>query len=355
MVERVVRGYLLLVLMFFFLFIFADLSFKLQDILKAKAPFGLVLDYYLCQLPRIFVWVSPLAFLLSSFYHIGTLTRNNEIIALRTQGISIFQISRIFIVLAFLLSVVSLVVQEKSAAFFFKKSPNALALEKENLSENSVIENFAFYSSSNYIVFARQYYPQKGRFLDVTIFRQNDSGELLEEIIGQELFFEKTWVIRNAIFYKMQDKKLVEEENSVWEERVLLISEKPDEIRIRKNAEWDNFSLRQLQKEAQKFALWKTNKITQLIVIEMHRKMAESFSMFFLMLGGLPFALRIRQRKVGLSSLGLSVVLCFAYYFLFSLSLAFGKTGILFIWWIAPWVPNIFFGVSGVVGILHLR
>ena len=87
--------------------------------------------------------------------------------------------------------------------------------------------------------------------------------------------------------------------------------------------------------------------------IEFHRKIALSFSTLFLVLGSLPFALRVRQRRVGLSSLGLAFFVSFLYYVMFSLSSPLGKIDFFFPW-IACWLPNIFFGVSGLIGLSSL-
>jgi len=72
------------------------------------------------------------------------------------------------------------------------------------------------------------------------------------------------------------------------------------------------------------------------------------------LLAALPFALQIKTRRAGLSSLGTAIIFYFLYYVLSSLSLALGKIDF-FPPPIAAWLTNIFFGISGLVGLMSLQ
>ncbi len=350
-----VYGYVMLLLSFFFLYFITDLSFKLQDILQSKVGFKTILRYYLYQSPTIFIQVTPLSALLSVLYTIGVLNRNNEIMAMRVQGVSIYKLSRSFLVFGLFLSFTLLFVQDKIIPYLSKNYSQGLKLEANISYKPEVIKNFAFYSQDNHIVFAREYRPAQNLFSDVNIFKKDDQGDIIEEIISRELVFDHRWILRGALVYKMQNNRLVEESIPFWQEKIFDFKEKPSDIFLRKNTDWQGLSFKDLKHEMIKFSGWKSGNVIRSLVIEIHRRLAQSFSIFFLILGGLPFALRIRQRKVGLSSLGISIIFCLVYYVMFALSLPLGEEGFIFVSWIAPWIANIFFGVSGIVGLMGLR
>jgi lipopolysaccharide export system permease protein len=88
--------------------------------------------------------------------------------------------------------------------------------------------------------------------------------------------------------------------------------------------------------------------------VEYHRKIAMNFALFFLLVGTFPFALKIRQRRAAMSAFALTLSFCFVYYFLFSFCIALGKSD-LFPPWIAAWMTNLFFGVSGLVGLASVK
>lgn len=66
-----------------------------RDLLDAGATREDIFYYFLVRLPRFFSVVLPLTLLVSLLYSLGKLHRNNEIIALRAAGASLFEITRV--------------------------------------------------------------------------------------------------------------------------------------------------------------------------------------------------------------------------------------------------------------------
>lgn len=67
---------------------------SLPDLLSSKAKGTEILFYYLLSLPGYLPTILPITFLVSLLFSLGTLHRNNEIIAMRATGASLFRISR---------------------------------------------------------------------------------------------------------------------------------------------------------------------------------------------------------------------------------------------------------------------
>ncbi|MDP4693186.1 MAG: LptF/LptG family permease, partial [Opitutales bacterium] len=66
----------------------------LPDLLSQKAGFQKIVFYYALALPTYLPAILPIAFLVSLLFSLGSLHRNNEIIAMRATGASLFRISR---------------------------------------------------------------------------------------------------------------------------------------------------------------------------------------------------------------------------------------------------------------------
>ena len=90
------------------------------------------------------------------------------------------------------------------------------------------------------------------------------------------------------------------------------------------------------------------------MIIRYNQKIADPLSHFFLIIGILPFALEIKKRKVGLTSLGVGFIFGFIYYFISSFSIALGKSGILLAY-LSPWMAPLFFLTIGITGLLLIR
>ena len=67
---------------------------SLPDLLDARATAGQILFYYSLSLPTYLPACLPVAFLVSLLFSLGSLHRNNEIVALRASGNSLLRISR---------------------------------------------------------------------------------------------------------------------------------------------------------------------------------------------------------------------------------------------------------------------
>ncbi len=350
--KQIFWGYILLLVVFILLHIIIDIFVQLSDILKNKTPLFFLLKYYLFFTPQMFLRTSPISFLIACLYSIGTLSKNNEIISLRTQGLSILSIAKIFIIFSVLVSFFSLFIEDKilpsSLAYL-----NTFNYKEKNTQRN--ISNFSFYASGGFIIFAKNFNPQKNLLTNVKIFIQDKEGNISKEIMADELVYkEGGWQAKNAYVYEISKNKLNLLASKFFKAKKIKISEKPADLSQSSNIEWANLSLKTLKKQINKFSFWKEGKIINNLKTEFHKKISFSFSPLFLLLGGLPFALRIKKRKVGLSSLGLSILISFLYYLIFSLGSSLAKIGF-FHPLIGSWLANIFLGVSGIWGLLSLR
>lgn len=357
--KKLFFGFSCALLSFFFLYIIIDLFTALQDFVKAKTSIELIVRYYLLMMPTIFIQVAPLSFLITSLYTIGMLNKSNEMVSLRTQGLSPSGIAAIFIVLASLISVVSLYVDDKVVP---RASLKIEAMDihsdeedKETDETKKVINNFHFYTKTNKLVFARSYDPNTAVLSHVNIFQLNEQGITTEEIISQQIrYIDGEWVAQSATLYSVEDGIVNFEKARQEPVYPLGFYESPKEILRRAKLKWTDLSLKDIKKQIANFTQWKAHKITRLLKVEFHRKIAQNFALLFILIGALPFSLRIQQRKVGMSALVLTIAFCFVYYFLFSLSVALGKSDF-FAPAMACWLTNIFFAVSGVVGMSYLK
>ena len=108
--ERYIAGsvlqiFFLCLVTFIMLFVVVDLFSHLDVILQNRVGLAALARYYLTLLPSVFIQVAPFACLLSTLYAFAKLNHDNEIIAMRAAGLSIFQITRTAIVFGFIASI----------------------------------------------------------------------------------------------------------------------------------------------------------------------------------------------------------------------------------------------------------
>ncbi len=145
-------------LTFFCLYIVIDVLSHLQDILKHKVPLEMLLRYYLAYLPIIFTQVSPIACLLATLYTFGKLNRDNEIIAMRSCGLSIFQIIKNVLIFGMIISVFGFWIFDKFVPASLSLTEKIKAriesgIEGPSQKENEVIRNLSMYGLKNRLFF----------------------------------------------------------------------------------------------------------------------------------------------------------------------------------------------------------
>ena len=352
-VGRLLKSFFFLALNFFLLYLIISLLSDLQDILKANLNIKDLLAGYIFNSVTISEKMLTFAFLIASLHLIGTLNYHNEITAMRTEGIGIMNLSRMFITTAILVSLFCLFIDNNIVPLLRENRSFAYQSKLKAQTPKKTIENFAYYSQDGYFIFARKFDVGKNKMEGVNIFKENGKGQLEEEIIAPQLFwYNRKWHLQNSTHYRLAGNDFILQSSS--EEELLSLAESPSKLATHTAQSWQYLSLKELRRSIKSFSRWKSSKIANILKLEFHKKIAFSFSPFFLLLAALPFALQIKTRRAGLSSLGTAIIFYFLYYVLSSLSLALGKIDF-FPPSIAAWLTNIFFGISGLVGLMSLQ
>jgi lipopolysaccharide export system permease protein len=96
------------VILFVVVFIFLAVDFfeKIDNFIEAGAPLFKVLLFFQFRIPFVVTQIAPLSLLMSLMIVIGLMNKNNELIALRSSGVSPFIIMRSILAIALTCSVV---------------------------------------------------------------------------------------------------------------------------------------------------------------------------------------------------------------------------------------------------------
>ena len=105
--KEVFLSFVVAFMFFFFIFVVNVLLLKAEDIFSKNVPFDDVFLIILYSIPKYMIFTIPFGTLVGSLMAMGRLNADNEILALRASGISIFKIFLPILVLGLMLSVVS--------------------------------------------------------------------------------------------------------------------------------------------------------------------------------------------------------------------------------------------------------
>lgn len=320
--------------LFFFLYIIIDIFSHLDDILKQQVNIRILLQYYLSYVPIIFVQVSPITCLLAVLYTFGKLNRNNEIIAMRASGLSIFQITRTVIILGIIVSVFVFWVNDKfvpqSLSLTEKmKGQMESATLKAKEKQQEVITNLCMYGLRNRLIFVNKFFPAKGRMENIVILEHDEKQNITKKIVANVgLYSDGLWRFYQSITYNFDENGQIMREPQYLEEEIMTIPETPREFLTQRQRP-DFMNIAQLDDYIWKLSRSGAITVIRNLKVDLYQRFTMPFTSLIIILLGIPFALKMKKRATGLSTIGISIMTGFLYYVLNAVSIALGKAGIL--------------------------
>jgi len=179
---------------------------SLPDLLNTQASFGEIAFYYGLSLPAYLPAILPIAFLVSLLFSLGSLHRNNEIVAMRASGASLFRISRylwiagLFLSLLLLYLTASLVPKtvEQSRTFLENFEYAAAEAQQSNRSNVGMLYNLGFDNRKDgRLWFMNRFSERAWLGSGVNVHTRGSDGNELSRISAREAYFDDTnehWV-----------------------------------------------------------------------------------------------------------------------------------------------------------------
>lgn len=333
---------------FFFLLVFIslyeiiDLFEHLDDFLAVKVTLKTILKYYLLFIPPIFVQIVPVAILLSTLFVLGYMTRYNEIVALKACGVNLYYLVFPFMKLALSLSVIAFLVNETIVPNSFNRLNIIKEKNWEGQSSSKIFHDFTFYGAERRFYYLRTFnYPEKT--LEGILILEYYPNRVIKKRIDAEVAFwqGQGWLFRDGIIrYFDQQEFFVKEE--LFKEKVMYFKESPEDF-LRQQKKLETMNLLTLRKYIK--YLKEAGFQPHQELVEWQYRFAFPLISFFIILLGIPFALKIHRASL-LYGVGVSLALCLFYYLCISLSLALGKQRG-FPPFLSAWSANILFGGIG--------
>jgi lipopolysaccharide export system permease protein len=109
---RFLRALVFSLLVFIAIYVIVDLVEHLDTFVDARASADQVFRYYLNYVPAIIVLTLPIAVLMASLFTVGGLSKSNELMAMKSVGLSLWRISTPILIIGLLLSGMLLVFAE---------------------------------------------------------------------------------------------------------------------------------------------------------------------------------------------------------------------------------------------------
>jgi len=341
---------------FLILWIALDLFSELSNFQRARLWFGDIAEYYLVKTPSFLVVVLPVALLLALLYTLTNHARHHEITAIRAAGISMWRLCLPYLVVGFLASVALFAFNELWVPDSEEMADQIRARRTQSgaqtTNRNEVRDtSFKNVSGGRTWLHIRSFNIVSGDMTGVGIIWNRPDGTSVWLDAERAAWTNGVWTFYNLRQYEQATKL-----RPVLVTNVLAFpefSETPAQIRsaIRLN---NSLSLRKARRadipitEILNYLRLNPNPEradARWLYTKLHGRLAIPWTCLIVVLIAIPFGAASGRRNVfvGVAS---SILICFVYFVLQQLCLALGTGGYLQPW-LAGWLPNLAFGITG--------
>ncbi|MBU4376110.1 MAG: LptF/LptG family permease [Candidatus Omnitrophica bacterium] len=359
LLNHFIGPFIFCLLSFIFVYIAIDLFNNLNEMVESRLDIITVFYYYLNLIPFIFVQTAPIAVLVAIMYSLGIFNRNNEILAMRSSGISLLDILTPLIMMGLLISVAAFLVNDRvvptssmtSARIKDEKMEKVKNTKKLKKKVEIELENIAFHGKKNRIIYARRYFVFQKKIVGLIIFNQDKEQSVTSKITASEASWQNDkWYGRTVVSFNLDKTGRIVGDPDFYEEAYIDIEEDPADFRQRQN-QTEFMSSAELKKCIGYLSFVGGTTVRNLKV-DLHQKFALPFANLIVILVASPFAFRTNRRGGVIMGICISIAMVLGYYVIMSVSLAFGKAGFIPPF-LSAWCPNIIFAAAGLILILR--
>jgi lipopolysaccharide export system permease protein len=336
---------------FAMLMIVIDLFSTLDEFITSHASFTAVLHYYLILFPEMFVLIMPMALLLGLLFCLANLSRYNELIAMRTSGISLVRLALPLLAIGLAATGAVFAVNELFVPHAREKA-DALRASMKGKGERDVLENFFFANSTEHRDwYARRFDTHRFEMDNAEVHDQKDDGTPGVDLYAERArWIDNQWHFFNADVYDhRQTPPLVVR---VTETNFPAFKESPKRLAV-EGKKPDQLTTSELRRYIR--TQRRANHLAGLAKYEVNLQYRYAFPLtcVIVVLMGIPLGMRV-SRSGPLLGVGTALTLVVAFYFLNNITLALGEGGR-----IPPaaaaWMTNAIFTSVGVVLLFRAR
>ncbi len=324
---------------------------RINAFLYNRAPLAMMASYFLNKIPWIVSEVAPAAILLATIVTLGTMSRHNEIMAMKSGGISLWRIVSPILGVAIVIYLALLGLNEWVTPAANQKARGVRELIIHKKSPVATFKQSQIWIHSHQAIYNIKLYHLEQDLLEgITVFRFGSAFQLTERIDARSARWQDgRWTFSEASVTTFSPDGFPI--RKFHKEFVISLPEMPADFRIAdKPPEEMNFSelweyVRKIERDGYNSSKYRT---------AMHRCLSYPFIGVILAFLGIPIALR-KERGAGIAvGIGLCLIISFVFLVVNSFSISYGQAGTLPPF-LAAWLGNIIFALVGVYLFLAVR
>jgi lipopolysaccharide export system permease protein len=304
-----------------------DFFGKINRLVQDDTSLSMIILFFGLKIPKILFDVAPIGVLVSTLIALGLLSRYNEIVAMKSNGISLLYATSPILITAFSLSLL-LGAANLSFIPMTKQRSDYVRYVKIKKTEERIYygQRHLWLREGRHMFINIGFADSIHRVLNkATIYKLRDDFTLEEAIEAKRIMYEnETWMMYEGRVRRFSTDGMMTERN--FEKEPVDLKRKPEEFKgldvdidKMKFSELRNY-INRLAKDGYEVARFR---------VELYNKISLPFANFVMTLIAIPFGL-VETRSRGIArGIGISLLIGSSYWIIHSVALSMGHAGLI--------------------------
>lgn len=333
--------------------IIADYNSLAKDINQNHIPFSVVLSYYRYSVFQIIDYSLPISVLAATLITFGILSKNNEVTALKSSGVSLYRVALPVIATAILMSVLSYLMLDYVLPYSNRRAEETHNLIKgKNRIATAHQQRLWFLGHGRYIINFLAYDRVKKQLSQVQVFELHPT----EFRITRRVYADRAvwdghgWAFEHGWIRSFSDDGRSSTFSPILAPLRLFYSERPEDFETEAKAP-ETMTFVELRRYIE--TIRRSGYAAEKLSVKLYQKTSWPFITLVMALIALPFAFRVGKRGA-LYGIGIALLLAIFYYLVYASFSKFGEVGNLPAL-LAAWSANILFAIAATYLFLHVE
>jgi lipopolysaccharide export system permease protein len=339
---------------------------NLADFQEARLQLLDIVEYYLAMMPEFLVTILPIVLLLALLYTLTNHARHNELTAMRAAGVSLWRLCVPYLTVGLAASAVLFVLNEwcmPRGADWADRIKNRYVQKPGDAGNPAASRNFGFTNMRDHRTwFIGEYQAKPAEMLNPQVNWTSSNGLNCQLNAARAIYTNHAWT-----FFDVSVKEITQANAqlvSAWQTNELAMPEftvNPAEIQSEIKVSVYENQRRARKADIPLVDIWAYLRLhpglsrakSGWLFTKLHGRLAAPWTCLVVVLIAIPFGAASGRRNLFVGVAG-SIFICFAYFVVQQVGLALGSGGHLPAW-LAAWLPNLIFGMTGLVLTARVR
>jgi LPS export ABC transporter permease LptG len=334
------------------LFVIVDYNEIAKDLRENKIGLSILLTYYRFQIFQVIDWTLPISVLVATLVTFGMLSKNNEVTAMKANGISLFRVSLPILAVAAIVGVLAYFVRDFILPYSTKRVHEIRRVIEGKEQRSAAAQQKLWYlGAGRYVINFLSYDRTQRQLSEVQVFEFHPTEfRMVRRVYARTATWTgQAWRFENGWIRSFQD-----DGNSTFTPIIrpvtLYYRETPEDFATEVKAP-EQMSYTELKRYIE--TIKSSGYAADELEVELWEKTSWPAISVVMALIALPFAFRMGKRGA-LYGIGIALVLGIVYWMVFAVFTKFGEVGNLPPL-LSAWSANILFALAAVYMFLHVE